>query len=91
MSEALKRYKKFHGKAPTKISTVSIPYPKKLVLVGEGVAVEYRSDKPLGNRPKRKRVYRHPFGRGVKVYMDPKGKALYITGGKFRVTDWLRG
>lgn len=89
--KALARYKKFHGRSPEKNTKINFPYPKQLVLLGKGVAIEYESDKVFGNRPRKKRLFRHKFGRKVKIYTDPQGKALYIVGGKFRVTDWLRG
>lgn len=87
--KALKRFRRFHVRTPDKIGRVNIPHPKALVLLGEGVAIEYRSDKlALGSR--KVRTYRHRFGRGVKVYTDAAGKTLWITGGRFRVTDWMR-
>jgi len=35
-------------------------------------------------------VYDHKFGAGVQTYATPNKRALIITGGNFRVTDWLR-
>lgn len=94
LAQGVRQFKRFHKYAPEKITSVEIPMPKALVLVGEGVVIEYRSDKiaakkgPMSKR--QKRHYRHEFSRGVRIFMDPNGKALYIVGGKFRVTDWLR-
>lgn len=90
MNAAVKKYKQFHGRLPTKVTKVNVPYPKKLVLLGEGVAIEYKSDKKFRNKPRRPRIYRHKFGRGVQVFTDPKGKALYLLGGRLRVTNWMR-
>jgi hypothetical protein len=89
-AEALKRYRKFHGHEPRKYSTINIPYPRILVCLGKGVAIEYESDKKDKNVPTGKNEYRHKFKQGVKIYTDKKGKILIITGGKFRVTDWMR-
>ena len=86
---AVRRFAKFHGRAPDKVSSISIPYPKSLVYLGQAVAIEYASNK-LAMGARRSRVYRHLFGAGVKLYTDPGGKALYVIGGRFRVTDWLR-
>jgi hypothetical protein len=84
-----KRYKNFHGHAPEKITRVNIPWPKALVYLGEGLAIEYRSDKhAMGSR--KARDYRHLFKKGVTIYTDKAGRTLFIKGGKFRVTDWLR-
>lgn len=87
------RYKQFFGFEPTSSFKVEIPFPKAVACLGDALAVEYRSDKKLSPRDssRRRRAYRHIIGRGVKIYTDPSGKCLYITGGKFRVTDWLRG
>lgn len=94
LTQGVKQFKRFHKYAPEKISSVEIPMPKALVLVGEGVVIEYRSDKIAAKKGRmsvrKKRHYRHEFGKGVRVYMDPKGQALYIVGGRFRITDWLR-
>jgi hypothetical protein len=87
--KALERFRKFHGRPADRVTTVDFKCPKSLVFVGEGVAVEYRSDKEYRG-PRRKRVFRHRFGKGVRVYTDPTGRWLFIAGGKFRVTDWLR-
>ena len=90
IKEAVKRYRKFHGHKPDKVSTVNIPLPKAVVYLGEGLAIEYRSDKILNGR-RGSHAYRHSFKKGVKVYTDKAGKALFVVGGKFRVTDWMRG
>lgn len=90
IANALKRFRKFHGRKPTKQGTVNIPYPKVLVYLGEGLAIEYRSDKKARGVPAGTNPYRHKFGPGVKVFTDQEGKTLYIRGGRLRVTDWLR-
>lgn len=87
--EAVKRYVRFHGKRPSKVTTVDFPQPKALVLLGRGKAVEYISDKAFNGR--KANLFRHILGKKVKVYCDPKGRWLFISGGRFRVSDWLRG
>ncbi len=89
----MKRYRKFHGRAPSKMRFVDLPRPKEIIYLGRGVAIEYESDKVLeagDRRLPKKRNYRHEFGAGVQIYTDPKGQALFIKGGRFRVTDWMR-
>jgi hypothetical protein len=89
LAAAARRFKGFHARQPQKVGFVNIPHPKALVFLGHGVAIEYRSDKlALGSR--KMRTYRHRFGGAVKIFTDAKGKTLYITGGRFRVTDWMR-
>lgn len=88
---ALSRYRKFHGKPADKAGKVEIPFPRSLVYLGVGVSITYQASKPNDPRTKGKLAkYEHDFGPGVRVFTDPKGKALYVVGGRFRVTDWLR-
>lgn len=92
LTKAAQRFKKFHAKAPTKIVTESVRikgWPKALVFLGKGFAVEYKSDK-LAHGERVTKHYRHKLGAGVNFYTDPDGQMLIVFGGKFRVTDWLR-
>ena len=87
---ALARAGKFHGRPGKIVSKTNFEIPSALVLMGEGMAIEYRSDKSLSAKPRAQRVFRHKFGRGVKVYCDPKGKTIFVFGGRLAVTDWIR-
>lgn len=84
-----KNYEKFHGRPVQKVSAINFTMPKSLTFLGDGEAIEYVSDKKLHGQHK-KRLYRHKFGPGVKIYLHPNRKWILITGGKFRVTDWMR-
>ncbi len=89
--QAIKKYKQFFGRPADKAGRVEIPRPKTLVLLGEAVSIEYRAAKKNDPRTGGKlATYKHKLGAGVRVFTDPKGKALFIVGGKFRVTDWMR-
>lgn len=91
VASALARFRRFHGRSAEKKAFVEIPHPKAVVFLGEALAIEYASDKNvprLGG--KRQRGYRHRFSKGVRVYCDAKGTTLFVTGGRFKVTDWLR-
>ena len=88
--EALKKFHTFHKRAPRKVTHVDIPMPKTLVHLGSGVAIEYRSTKKFSGSKRLSNSFRHIFGRGVEIYADPKGRCLFITGGRFKVTDWMR-
>lgn len=81
---------KFHGRPGRVVSKTTFEVPTALVLMGEGVAIEYKSDKNLPGKPRASRVYRHKFGAGVKVYCDPKGQTILVFGGRMKVTDWIR-
>jgi hypothetical protein len=84
------RASKFHGRQGQVVGKTDFEVPSALVLMGEGVAIEYRSDKPIAGKGKAQRVFRHKFGRGVKIYCDPKGKTILVFGGRMTVTDWIR-
>lgn len=64
--------------------------PKALTCLGNLFAIEYVSEKKL-NGSHKPRLYRHKAGSGVKIYLHPDRKWILISGGKFRVTDWMRG
>ena len=64
--------------------------PKSVTYLGDAYSIKYESTKKLYGVHK-KRLYEHHMGKGVKIYLHPDGKSLLITGGKFRVTDWMRG
>jgi len=89
--KAIKRYAKFHGRNPDKAKSINLVYPKVLIYLGSGVAIEYKSNKAARGVPKGKHIYRHKFGSGVKIYTDKQGRTLFVLGGKFRITDWMRG
>ncbi len=85
-------YKRFHGRAVEKTTGIDFTMPRTLTFLGDGVAIEYDSDKRVyGNPVSKKRLYRHLFGKGVKIYLHPNRKWILIGGGNFRVTDWMRG
>lgn len=92
---AVKGFEKFHGHAVNRIRRLNLPAMKVLIRLGQAVAVEYSSNKPIGKLSatgrSRSRVYRHLFGPGVELFTDSTRRCLIVTGGKFRVTDWLRG
>lgn len=87
---AVRRYKTFHGNAPSRRSSIGLTVPRAVTYLGDVFAIEYESTKKLAGSH-RLRLYRHKVGRGVKMYLHPDGKTLIIRGGRFRVTDWLRG
>jgi len=87
---AISNFQKFHGRTPRKFTSISFTMPRSLTYLGDAYAIEYESDKKLKG-VHRRRLYRHKTGPGVKIYLHPDGKTLIIKGGKFRVTDWMRG
>lgn len=90
LKAAISNFKKFHGRSPKKLSGFEFTMPKSVTYLGDVYSIKYESTKKL-NGVHKNRLYEHKTGRGVKIYLHPNGKSLIITGGKFRVTDWMRG
>lgn len=98
--QTYENFKKFHGRPPEKKTSIEFTMPQSLTFLGGGYSIKYESDKPLyrghgrtpsGRTPvRKKRLYEHQFGPGVKIYLHPNRRWLIIGGGKFRVTDWMR-
>lgn len=82
---AIEKYLEVHGKAPTKASRVEIPDPPQAVtLIGELIQVNYRTTKNGGPSTE----YYHRFKRPrPKLVTDPKGKNLFVVGGKFKISE----
>ena len=87
---SIQKFKTFHNRNPKKFGGFSFTMPKSVTYLGDAYAIEYESTKALKGTHKL-RLYRHKVGPGVKIYLHPDGKTLIIRGGKFRVTDWMRG
>lgn len=90
LSKSLAQYKKFHGKSPGRFGSVDFTMPKSLTFLGTVYSIKYESTKKLSGTH-RLRLYEHKTGPGVKIYLHPNGRTLIISGGRFRVTDWMRG
>jgi hypothetical protein len=85
---AIRRYEEFHGKSVNKIDRVNFHEPKKLILIGEAVAIEYRCSKLNGGGDGKRAVYRHKFERPAIVAMDETGKKqLYVIGSHIVVDE----
>lgn len=96
LAPALRRHRQFHGTAGRIAGRVAFAYPKRLILIGRAVSVVYvpprYSAKSFRTRTlRRPGEYIHKFGPSVNVYATDNGKSIILLGGKFRVTDWLRG
>ena len=84
-------FRKFNARGCDKIGKIDLPsFPKNIVFLGDAISIVYRAKGKM-NSPKPNGGHEHKFGKSVKIYADPSGKCLYVLGGKFRVTDWLRG
>jgi len=81
-------FEKFHGKPARRQDSVEFHVPRKLVYLGEAVAIEYRCSKLNGGGDGKRAVYRHEFETPAKVCMDETGrKCLFIIGSKLIVDD----
>jgi hypothetical protein len=86
--DAQRLYREFHGRNPRRTSSLDIHVPKKLVLIGEAIAIEYRCDKLNGGGDGKKAIYRHEFETPAIVCMDERaGKQLYVIGPRIKVDD----
>jgi hypothetical protein len=90
LRRSIQNFKRFHGRTPRQLGGFSFTMPKSVTYLGNLYSIKYESTKKLGGTH-RLRLYEHKTGPGVKIYLHPDGKSLIITGGKFRVTDWMRG
>jgi hypothetical protein len=85
---ALRKYEEFHGKSPKSETGVDFHVPRRLVYLGEAVAIEYRCSKLNGGGDGTRAVYRHKFETPAKVCMDETGrKCLYIIGNRIVVDE----
>ena len=86
--DATRRYEQFHGKPARKVNSINFNTPKKLIFLGEAVAIEYRCDKLNGGGDGKQAVYRHKFSPGAILCMDETAKRqLYVIGSKITVDD----
>lgn len=88
--KAIRNFKRFHGRNPNKFGAFNFTMPKSVTFLGHVYSIKYESTKRLAGTH-RLRLYEHKTGPGVKIYLHPNGRSLIITGGRFRVTDWMRG
>jgi hypothetical protein len=89
-SQAVKNYQKFHKRPPAKSAYVDFTPPKALTYLGNLLSISYQSTKGF-KRSFKPRGYKHDAGPGVKIYLHPNRRWLLIAGGRFHVTDWMRG
>lgn len=87
---AIRNFKRFHGRAPRKFGGLEFTMPRSVTYLGNLYSIKYESTKQLAGTH-RLRLFEHRAGPGVKIYLHPNGRSLIITGGRFRVTDWMRG
>jgi hypothetical protein len=84
----LERYEQFHGRPPKNVSGVDFHVPKRLVLIGQAIAIEYKCDKLNGGGDGKQAVYRHEFETPSVVCMDETGrKQLYVIGPQIVVDE----
>lgn len=88
MTKAEKAYRRFHGQQANACFETVFQQPRKLVSLGEAVAIIYRSDKKNGGGNGTPRLFKHDFKKGVLLAMDESAnRQLYIIGDSLRVTS----
>lgn len=80
-----RKYKQFHGFAPTELTSIPWHDPQELVYLGRALAIEYESDKVNGGGDGEPCAYRHEFHKDNILCTDSTGKQLYILGPKLKV------
>ena len=87
MNPAVKLYRKFNRKEPTRVSIAELPLTETLIDLGRAVAVAYESAKE--GRP---RHYEHEFKKAsTRIFSTCNGQMLIIAGEGLNVSDWIRG
>lgn len=82
-----KLYEKFHGRMVDTDVEVGFHDPKRLVYLGQAVAIEYQCDKENGGGDGQEAIYRHEFPSENVLATDETGRQLYILGPRLRVDE----
>jgi hypothetical protein len=85
--QAIKRYKAFHGKTPSRFRPVNKKMPTILVEIARPEFITYFSDKLNGGGDGKLNAFKHKFHKSTKLYSSPDGKMLVIMGPKLNVTN----
>lgn len=85
LAKGAAQFKRFQGRPATRGARVSVPDPPAVVVyLGELVQVNYRTRKGKNGTVE----YYHRFTKPLPILVsDPKGKHLYVVGGRFKITD----
>ena len=67
-------YNNFHGRSPKKYKQWDFHCPRKLIVLGKAVAIEYECNKLNGGGDGTNAIYRHTFKKSVTLAMDEKNK-----------------
>jgi hypothetical protein len=88
LTKAEKAYQRFHGRKVSETFETVFTTPRKLVHLGDAVAIIYRSDKTHGGGNGTPRLFKHDFKKGVILAMDETAEnQLYIIGQSLKVTS----
>jgi hypothetical protein len=85
--DAVEKFKEFTGRDAGTVHVLDVPdVPNDVIILGELASVGYVTSKEYDGG--KRTEYVHRFGRPrPKLLTDPKGKELFIAGGKFKVND----
>jgi|WetSurMetagenome_2_1015567.scaffolds.fasta_scaffold1187251_2 hypothetical protein len=75
MSDAVNKYKGFHGKDTANIVNFEIDIPDEMIFIGKAYAINYKSDKWDGVS----RYYEHKLKQHGDILISPDGKTIVIT------------
>lgn len=86
--DALRMYRRFHGKNPIKVTTIAAApgLPSLLIYLGEAHTTDYLSSKRNGGGTGKTEHFTHRHAKGTGLYTDISGKNLYILGPRLKIT-----
>jgi len=78
--KSLSRYRAFHGHNPRKTANLPTPDVSELIFLANPEILTYVSDKFNGGGDGTEKFYQHRFGTRAKIFCNPSGTVLIITG-----------
>lgn len=84
--KARSKYKAFTGKEPASAESKKIKTPSELICIARPEILTYLSSKLNGGGDGTMQGFKHRFGAKTRIYTNPEGTFILITGPGFKVT-----
>jgi hypothetical protein len=81
------KYKAFHGRNPREFKRFGPSLPQEWIFLARAEGLQYISNKLNGGGTGRTEAFTHRFGAQIRVFTDPTGSFLLISGPGLRVTS----
>lgn len=85
--KAGKRWQKFTGRMPGEYTQSAVKTPTELICIAIPEFLTYYSKKLNGGGTGKLEAFKHRFGKSTKLYTNPEGTFVLITGPNLRVTS----